>query len=122
MKERDSIKQETQRDKRQKELLELKDFLSPEHYNRDLLSRLADIIMMVNYITNLSKEEILENMKNTIVYKEIVSGNECFLYDSYPANLEEMISEWREKNIPILGEIKVQQISVASMWLAGKLD
>lgn len=122
MKERDSLKQGTQHDKRQKELLKMKDFLSSEHHNSDELSRLADIIMMVNYITNLSKEEILENMKNTTVYKEIVSGNECFLYDSYPANLEEMIIEWNEKNIPILGEIKVGQISVASMWLAGKLD
>ena len=78
--------------------------------------------MMVNYITSLSKEEILKNMKDTIVYNEIVSGNECFLYESYPANLEEMIREWKDKNIPILGQITGAQITVASMWLAGKLD
>lgn len=111
-----------QRDKRQKELLEMKEFLISEHYNRIVLSRFANIIMMVNYITSLSKEEILKNMKDTIVYNEIVSGNECFLYESYPANLEKMIREWKEKNIPILGQITGAQITVANMWLAGKLD
>lgn len=33
-----------------------------------------------------------------------------------------MVREWKEEKINILGKITVNQISVASMWLAGKLD
>lgn len=113
---------ENERDKRVRELFDLMRNISSNNYDKYTLDRFANIIMMTKYITGLPEEEIVKNIKETIIYQEIVNKNECFLYESYPANLEEMVEEWKEKNIPILGQITSEQISAASMWIAGKLD
>lgn len=113
---------ENERDKSARELFDLMRNISSNNYDKYTLDRLVNIIMMTKYITGLPEEEIIKNIKETIIYQEIVNKNECFLYESYPANLEEMVEEWKEKNTPILGQITSEQISVASMWIAGKLD
>lgn len=100
-----------------RELFETMRNISSKNYDKYTLERFANIIVILKHITNLSEEEILKNMKETITYKEIVSKNECFLYESYPANLEDMIEEWKEKDTPILSEITEDQIDEAIRWL-----
>lgn len=99
------------------ELFEIMRNISSKNYDKYTSERFANIIVILKHITNLSEEEILKNMKETITYKEIISKNECFLYESYPANLEDMIEEWKEKGTPVLGEITEEQIDDAIIWL-----
>lgn len=113
---------ENEKDNSAFELFELMRDISSRNHNKYRLNRFANIIIMINYITGISEEEILRNMKETITYKEIVNGNECFLYESYPANLEDMVQEWKEKNTPVLGEITEEQIDKAIEWLKENLN
>lgn len=91
--------------------------ISSKNYDNYTSKRFANIIVILKHITNLSEEEILKSMKETITYKEIISKNECFLYESYPANLEDMIEEWKEKGTPVLSEITEEQVDEGIRWL-----
>lgn len=103
----------TEEDSTARKLFELMRDISSEKNNEYRLKRFENIIRLVKDITGLLEEEILKNMQETITYQEIVKGNECFLYESYLANLEDMIEEWKEKNTPVLSEITEEQIDEA---------
>lgn len=103
----------TEDDNTARKLFELMRDISSEKYNEYRLKRFENIIRLVKDITGLPEEEILKNMQETITYQEIIKGNECFLYESYPANLGDMIEEWKEKNTPVLSEITEEQIDEA---------
>lgn len=103
----------TEEDNTARKLFELMRDISSEKYNEYRLKRFKNIISLVKDITGLPEEEILKNMQETITYQGIVEGNECFLYESYPANLGDMIEEWKEKNTPVLSEITEEQIDEA---------
>lgn len=77
----------------------------------DKQERFENILSVVENITNLPRQEIVNKMKETITYKQIVDGNWCYIYESYPANLLDMIEEWKEKDIPVLSEITERKIA-----------
>lgn len=85
-------------------------------------NRVMTIIMMIKHITGLPINEILKNVKDTNVYKWIIEKSMPTLYDSVSGNLEEMVDEWKEKNIPIFSKITVQQISNSYRWVEGIED
>ena len=107
------ITNKAEEDNTARKLFELMRDISSEKYNEHRLKRFENIIRLVKDITGLPEEEILKNMQETITYQEIIKGNECFLYESYPANLQDMIEEWKEKSTPILSEITEEQIDEA---------
>ncbi len=77
---------------------------------------------MIEHITGLPRNEIIINVKNTDLYKQIIEKNRSTLYDGIPENLTLMVSEWREKNIPIFGEITEYQIFNSYDWIEGIVD
>lgn len=103
----------TEEDNTARKLFELMRDISSENYNEHRLKRFENIIRLLKDITGLPEEEILKNMQETTTYQEIMEGNECFLYESYPANLQDMIEEWKEKSTPVLSKITEEQIDEA---------
>lgn len=90
-----------------------------DKYNRD---RIGHIVAMLMYITGLPKDIALQYIKDTIVYKQILSGDELTIYESYPSNLSDMVTEWKEnEEIPLsLRNITTDNIVTANSWLKEK--
>lgn len=63
------------------------------HYDRE---RVNIITVMLMYITRLPAARISSYMENTKMYSNILRGDELTLYDSYAANLMEMVDEWKD--------------------------
>lgn len=58
--------------------------------------RIEMIAAMMMAIANISEEMAFELLKSTITYQNIVDGEECTLYESYSANLEDVVEELQE--------------------------
>lgn len=87
-----------------------------DKYNKE---RIEMIIVMLMYITKLPKEIIIDLVKNTDVYKNIINGDEITLYDGYSANLMEMVEEWQNQdNIPCeVKNISTEKVNQCNDWL-----
>lgn len=64
--------------------------------------RINMIIAMMMTIANISEEKATKLLKSTIIYQNIVDGEECTLYESYSANLEDVVEELRESGQGVL--------------------
>lgn len=60
--------------------------------------RINMIIAMIMTIADISEEQASELLKSTITYQNIIDGEECTLYESYSANLEDVVEELQESN------------------------
>lgn len=60
--------------------------------------RINMIIAMMMAIANISEEKASELLKSTITYQNIIAGEECTLYESYSANLEDAVEELMESD------------------------
>lgn len=58
--------------------------------------RIEMIAAMMMAIADISEEMAFELLKSTITYQNIVDGEECTLYESYSANLEDVVEELQE--------------------------
>lgn len=58
--------------------------------------RIDMIIAMMMTIADISEEKASELLKSTITYQNIIDGEECTLYESYSANLEDVVEELQE--------------------------
>lgn len=58
--------------------------------------RIDMIIAMMMTIADISEEKAFELLKTTITYQNIIDGEECTLYESYSANLEDVVEELQE--------------------------
>lgn len=64
--------------------------------NIDRKERIEMIKVMMMAITNIPEKRALELLESTITYQNILNGEECTLYESYSANLEDVVEELRE--------------------------
>lgn len=85
-------------------------------------NRIITIIKMLEHITGLPRNEIIINVKNTDLYRQIIKKNRSTLYDGIPGNLTLMVSEWRQEKIPTFGEITAYQIFNSYDWIEGIVD
>lgn len=60
--------------------------------------RINMIIAMMMTIADIPEDKASELLKSTITYQNIVNGEECTLYESYSANLEDVVEELQESN------------------------
>lgn len=60
--------------------------------------RINMIIAMMMTIADISEEKASELLKSTITYQNIIDGEECTLYESYSANLEDVVEELQESD------------------------
>ena len=60
--------------------------------------RIDMIIAMMMTIADISEEKASELLKSTITYQNIIDGEECTLYESYSANLEDVVEELQESD------------------------
>lgn len=60
--------------------------------------RIDMIIAMMMTIADISEEKASELLKSTITYQNIIEGEECTLYESYSANLEDVVEELQESD------------------------
>ena len=84
--------------------------------------RIDMITIMLMYITKLPEDHISSYVKMTEIYSNILSGDELTLYDSYAANIMDMVDEWKAKDdIPSeLRNITAQQVNASNTWLRTK--
>lgn len=68
--------------------------------NKYRIERIEMIVAMIMTITGLPENVILNLIKNTTTYRNIIEGDECTLYEDYSANV-----------IDIAREIKVHDIA-----------
>lgn len=64
--------------------------------------RIDMIIAMMMTIADISEEKASELLKTTITYQNIIDGEECTLYESYSANLEDVVEELQENGQGVL--------------------
>ncbi len=64
--------------------------------------RINMIIAMMMTIADISEEKASELLKSTITYQNIIDGEECTLYESYSANLEDVVEELQESGQGVL--------------------
>lgn len=60
--------------------------------------RINMIVAMMMTLTNISEEKAFKLFQSTVIYQNIVDGEECTLSESYSANLEDVIEELQESN------------------------
>lgn len=60
--------------------------------------RINMIIAMMMKIANISEEKATKLLKSTNTYQNIVDGDKCTLYESYSANLEDVVEELQESD------------------------
>lgn len=60
--------------------------------------RINMIIAMMMTIADISEEKASDLLKSTMTYQNIVDGEECTLYESYSANLEDVVEELQGSN------------------------
>jgi hypothetical protein len=60
--------------------------------------RIDMIIAMMMTMADISEEKASELLKLTITYQNIIDGEECTLYESYSANLEDVVEELQESD------------------------
>lgn len=61
--------------------------------------RIDMITGMIMVITHMQEKDVKDIISTTIVYRNIIRGEECTLYEDYSANLMSIVKELRKKNI-----------------------
>ncbi len=86
--------------------------------DKDTQERIDMITGMIMAITNMQENDVEDLIKGTIVYRNIVRGEECTLYEDYSANLMDIVKELKKKNVrsSICGITSVE-ISDLNQWM-----
>lgn len=83
--------------------------------------RIEMIVAMMVAIANISEQMAFELLKSTITYQNIMDGEECTLYESYSANLEDVVEELLECNKgELVSKITEDEISKLNRWMLDK--
>lgn len=88
-------------------------------YNQ-MEERINIIIAMIMAIAHVSEEMASELFKSTITYRNIVQGEECTLYESYSANLEDAIQELQEEKHELVQNITEENVSKLNRFMLDK--
>lgn len=65
-------------------------------YTKERIDMITGMIMV---ITHMQENDVKDLISTTIVYRNIIRGEECTLYEDYSANLMSIVKELRRKNI-----------------------
>lgn len=89
-----------------------------EIMDKDTQERIDMITGMIMAITNMQENDVEDLIKGTIVYRNIVRGEECTLYEDYSANLMDIVKELKKRNVgsSICGITPVE-ISDLNQWM-----
>lgn len=83
--------------------------------------RIEMIVAMMMAITNISEETAYELLKSTVTYQNIVDGEECTLYESYSANLEDVAEELQECDKgALVKKITEDAVTELNKWMLDK--
>lgn len=86
--------------------------------NKYRKERIEMITAMMMAIANIPEKAASELLKSTITYKNIVEGEECTLYESYSANLEDVVGELQENNKgKLVDKITEEAVSELNKWM-----
>ena len=88
-------------------------------YNQ-MEERINIIIAMIMAIAHVSEEMASELFKSTITYRNIVQGEECTLYESYSANLEDAIQELQEEKHELVQNSTEENVSKLNRFMLDK--
>ncbi len=85
----------------------------------DYRKKRADMIVsMIAVLTGMSERDIEKAVAGTIVYRNIMSGEECTLYDGYSANLMEIVEEVKETDVrSAVSGITPKSVSELNQWM-----
>lgn len=67
-----------------------------DRYTKERIDMITGMIMV---ITNMQENDVKDLIGTTVVYRNIIKGEECTLYEDYSANLMSIVKELRKKNI-----------------------
>lgn len=67
-----------------------------DRYTQERIDMITGMIMV---ITNMQESAVKDLISTTIVYRNIIRGEECTLYEDYSANLMSIVKELRRKNV-----------------------
>lgn len=67
-----------------------------DRYTQERIDMITGMIMV---ITNMQESDVKDLISTTIVYRNIIRGEECTLYEDYSANLMSIVKELRRKNV-----------------------
>lgn len=80
--------------------------------------RVEMLFAMMTAITGISRQKAEELLKTTVVYENILAGNECVLYESPSATLMEAVGELTDKGpVPAIEKITPQAVAALNQWM-----
>lgn len=86
-----------------------------------LKKRIDMVVVMIAALTGMSESDIEKAVEGTIVYRNLLNGEECTLYEDYSANIMEMAEELREKNIETaISKITSKAVADLNRWMTDR--
>lgn len=81
--------------------------------------RVEMLLAMMSAITDIPQKEAQKLLSSTVVYENILAGNECALYESPSASLLGVVEELREKGAvpPAIRKITPEAIVALNCWM-----
>lgn len=83
--------------------------------------RMDMVIGMIAALTEMSEEDIQQKVENTAIYQNILDGEECTLYESYLANIMDIVSEVRDEDAESpISILTPQAVAELNQWMLDK--